>query len=57
VLTTALLWALLHHTLAGIRHLLLDGGVGWRLAAARRSAWAANVGAALLTVIVASSFA
>lgn len=33
-----LAWALAHHVLAGVRHLLMDSGVGTRLPAARRSA-------------------
>src|SRR5690606_39593142 len=37
-------WALAHHVLAGIRHMLMDAGLGWRLADARRSAWAVVVG-------------
>lgn len=48
-----LIWALLHHVLAGMRHLLMDSGVGWRLAAARRSAWFVNIGAALSTLCIA----
>jgi succinate dehydrogenase / fumarate reductase, cytochrome b subunit len=38
------IWALSHHLLAGVRHLLSDFGVGSPLRAARRSAWAVNVG-------------
>lgn len=33
-----LAWALAHHVLAGIRHLLMDAGIGAKLADARRSA-------------------
>lgn len=33
-----LAWALAHHVLAGVRHLLMDAGIGARLAGARRSA-------------------
>jgi len=33
-----LAWALAHHVLAGVRHLLMDSGIGTRLPAARRSA-------------------
>jgi succinate dehydrogenase / fumarate reductase, cytochrome b subunit len=39
-----LAWALAHHLLAGIRHLLSDVDFGSQLPAARRSAWAVNVG-------------
>ena len=38
-----MIWALAHHLLAGIRHLLSDIDVGSHLAAARRSAWIVNV--------------
>lgn len=46
-----LAWALAHHSLAGIRHLLSDIDVGSQLPDARRSAWIVNVcgiGVALL---------
>ena len=36
-------WALAHHLLAGIRHLLSDIDIGSQLPAARRSAWAVNL--------------
>jgi succinate dehydrogenase / fumarate reductase cytochrome b subunit len=36
-------WALAHHLLAGVRHLLMDVGVGSRLGAARASAWIVNL--------------
>ena len=36
-------WALAHHSLAGIRHLLSDVDVGSGLPCARRSAWLVNV--------------
>ena len=38
------LWALAHHLLAGIRHLLSDIDIGSQLPAARRSAWVVNLG-------------
>ena len=37
-------WALAHHLLAGIRHLLSDVDIGSQLPAARRSAWVVNLG-------------
>jgi succinate dehydrogenase / fumarate reductase cytochrome b subunit len=37
------IWALAHHALAGVRHLLTDFNVGSPLRAARRSAWVVNV--------------
>ncbi len=36
-----IVWAAAHHLFAGIRHLLMDIGVGSGLTAARASAWAA----------------
>jgi succinate dehydrogenase / fumarate reductase cytochrome b subunit len=54
VLALVLVWALSHHVLAGVRHLLMDGGVGWQLQMARRSAWLVNSGAIVLTLFVAS---
>ncbi|MBI2749178.1 MAG: succinate dehydrogenase, cytochrome b556 subunit [Burkholderiales bacterium] len=44
-LLVALVWALAHHMLAGMRHLLMDFNVGSPLQAARRSAWLVNLGA------------
>lgn len=32
-------WALVHHVFAGVRHLLMDAGVGYRLPQARTSAF------------------
>ncbi len=43
-----LLWAILHHFLAGLRFLLLDLDIGLSLKAARASAWAVLVAVALL---------
>ncbi|GAA4409685.1 succinate dehydrogenase, cytochrome b556 subunit [Quisquiliibacterium transsilvanicum] len=51
-----LAWALAHHVLAGVRHLLMDSGVGARLPAARRSA-AFCLAAAGLVAAVAALFA
>ena len=42
--TILLVWVLTHHLLAGIRHLLSDIDIGSQLPAARRSAWAVNLG-------------
>ena len=41
-------WASAHHLFAGIRHLLMDVGIGSSLAAARASAYAVLVAAALV---------
>lgn len=49
----ALLWALLHHFFAGLRHLGFDLGWGEALRPSRRSAWAALLLGLLLTVLIA----
>ncbi|RPI48973.1 MAG: succinate dehydrogenase, cytochrome b556 subunit [Betaproteobacteria bacterium] len=36
-------WALAHHLLAGVRHLLMDVGFGSALGTARASAWLVNL--------------
>lgn len=46
-------WALAHHLLAGIRHLLSDVDVGSALPAARRSAWLVNLAAAGVALLAA----
>lgn len=48
-----LLWALSHHLLAGIRHLLSDFNVGSPLRAARRSAWVVNAGGMAMALLAA----
>jgi succinate dehydrogenase / fumarate reductase, cytochrome b subunit len=48
-----LTWALAHHLLAGIRHLLSDIDIGSQLPAARRSAWIANLGGAGVALLAA----
>ena len=45
-----LLWAFLHHLLAGLRFLLLDMHVGTELAVARNSSWAVLAVSILLTL-------
>lgn len=50
-----MLWALAHHLLAGIRHLLMDIDVGSKLPAARRSAWMANLGGLALVLLAAGA--
>ena len=47
-----LLWAILHHFLAGIRFLLLDLDIGLSLKAARASAWVVLVAVGLLFVLL-----
>ena len=43
-------WALAHHVLAGVRHLLSDFDVGSPLRLARRSAWFVNLGGAAVAL-------
>ena len=52
-LLVVITWAATHHLLAGIRHLLLDIGIGSRLPAARASAWTALLGALLVAAFAA----
>jgi succinate dehydrogenase / fumarate reductase cytochrome b subunit len=44
-------WALAHHILAGVRHLLSDIDIGSLLPAARRSGWFVNIGAVVLAAL------
>ena len=46
-------WALGHHLLAGVRHLLSDIDIGSSLPAARRSAWLVNCVSPLFAVMAA----
>jgi len=48
-------WALAHHLLAGIRHLLSDVDIGSQLPAARRSAWIVNVGGIAVALLAAGA--
>jgi succinate dehydrogenase / fumarate reductase cytochrome b subunit len=50
-----LIWALAHHLLAGIRHLLSDIDVGSLLPAARRSAWIVNAGGLVVALLAAGA--
>jgi len=50
--TLIFIWALAHHLLAGIRHLLMDVDVGSRLQAARLSAWLVNLGGIAVALLV-----
>ena len=51
LVTLALLWAFLHHLIAGVRYLLLDVGVGLQLQQARASSFAV-LGASLALTLV-----
>ena len=52
-----LLWAILHHFLAGIRFLLLDLDIGLSLKAARASAWAVLLAVGLLFLLLIGALA
>lgn len=47
------IWALAHHLLAGVRHLLSDIDVGSLLPAGRRSAWIVNIGGLAMALLAA----
>ncbi|MEP7259565.1 MAG: succinate dehydrogenase, cytochrome b556 subunit [Usitatibacter sp.] len=51
----ASVWALAHHLLAGIRHLLSDIDIGSQLPAARRSAWAVNLAGLIVALLTAGA--
>ena len=46
-----LVWALAHHVLAGLRHMLTDINIGSTLHIARRSAWSVNVAAVAVALL------
>ena len=45
-------WALFHHMLGGVRHLIWDTGAGLQKETASKLAWATVVGSVLLTAAV-----
>lgn len=51
IVVVVLVWALAHHLLAGVRHMLGDINIGATLHPARRSAWAVNLAAALVALL------
>jgi succinate dehydrogenase / fumarate reductase, cytochrome b subunit len=53
VVALVLIWALAHHALAGIRHLLTDISIGSTLNPARRSAWVVNLGGMIIAMFAA----
>jgi succinate dehydrogenase / fumarate reductase cytochrome b subunit len=48
-----LVWALAHHVLAGVRHLLSDVNVGSTLHSARRTAYAVNLAGVAVALVSA----
>lgn len=55
VLAVVTIWALAHHVLAGLRHLLGDVDIGSQLPAARRSAWAVNSAGVIIALLSAGA--
>ena len=53
VAVVLLVWALAHHMLAGVRHLLSDFDVGSPLRSARRCAWFVNLGGVAVALLAA----
>ena len=45
-------WALIHHLLGGLRHLVWDTGIGFEPHVANRLAWATVIGSVVLTLVV-----
>ena len=45
-------WALMHHMLGGVRHLVWDTGAGLEKHTASKIAWATLVGSVLLTLLI-----
>lgn len=52
-LLIVIVWALSHHVFAGVRHLLMDIGIGSGLHTARRTAVAVIAGGVLVAIITA----
>lgn len=44
-------WALWYHTLAGIRHLFYDAGIGLEIEQAQKSSWMIIIGSVVLTLL------
>ena len=55
ITAVVLAWALAHHLLAGIRHLLSDIDVGSRLSSSRHSAWFVNVSGLAIAALAAGA--
>ena len=53
LLLVVMVWAATHHLLAGVRHMLMDIGIGSRLAQARMSAWSTIVAALIIALLAA----
>ena len=55
ILALVFIWALAHHLLAGVRHLLSDIDIGSHLHPARISAWIVNCGALAVVLLGAGA--
>lgn len=53
VAAVIVVWALAHHLLNGVRHMLTDLGVGSRLRVARGSAWLVNLTGIVVALLAA----
>jgi len=51
--TVIVIWALAHHILSGVRHLLSDFDIGSPLRVARRSAWFVNLAGVAVALLAA----
>lgn len=51
IVVVLLVWALAHHLLAGVRHMLSDINLGSTLHVARRSAWTVNIAGVLVALL------
>ncbi len=51
IVLTGSAWALWYHTLAGIRHLFYDAGMGLSIEEAQKSSWAIIFGSVVLTLL------
>ena len=45
-------WALFHHMLGGLRHLIWDAGLGFEAPAREQLSWGTLIGGVVLTLIV-----
>jgi len=45
-------WSLFYHLCNGIRHLVQDGGAGYRISQFVRSSWMSVIGSIVLTIVV-----
>lgn len=55
LLAIVFIWALAHHVLAGVRHLLSDIDIGSHLNPARRSAWTVNCAGIAIALLSAGA--